>query len=207
MSKSLGNVIDPFAVADLYGVDALRYYLTDAVNFGHDGNVSTTDFEDRYTSELANGYGNLASRTLAMITRYRDGVVPSAEPADDLARLFDGAADRVSAHFDDQAITAASEEIWRLVRDLNRYVQDEAPWQVAKDESAGDRLDQILYGLAEGLRVVSILLHPFIPDSSGKLMAALGHDDLSLAAARFGAMGGGARVGELAPLFPRIESQ
>jgi methionyl-tRNA synthetase len=206
MSKSLGNVIDPFAVADLYGVDALRNYLTAAVNFGHDGNVSTIDFEERYTSELANGYGNLASRTLAMIARYRDGVVPTAEPAEELARLFDGLADRVSAQFDREAITEASEEIWRLVRDLNRYVQDQAPWQIAKDESAGDRLDQILYGLAEGLRVVSILLHPFIPDSTGKLMAALGQDDLSLAAAQLGAVGGGARVGDLPPLFPRIES-
>jgi methionyl-tRNA synthetase len=85
-------------------------------------------------------------------------------------------------------------------------VQDEAPWQLAKDESAGERLDQVLYGLAEGLRVVSILLHPFIPESTEKLMAALGQEDLSLDAARLGAVAGGARVGELAPLFPRVES-
>src|SRR4051794_120129 len=138
MSKSLGNVIDPFAVSEVFGVDALRYYLCAAVSFGQDGNVSTEDFEKRYTSELANAYGNLASRTLAMIERSREGVVRSAEPAADLAGHFAGAADRVRARFDDQAITAALEESWRLVRELNRYVQDEAPWKLAKDESAGD---------------------------------------------------------------------
>jgi methionyl-tRNA synthetase len=207
MSKSLGNVIDPFEVIGVYGVDALRYYLAAAVSFGQDGNVSTKDFEERYTSELANEYGNLASRSLAMIERYRDGVVPHGQPADRLARAFDGAVERVRAHFDRQAITAALEESWRLVRELNRYVQDEAPWKLAKEEGAGERLDEILYGLAEGLRVVSLLLHPFIPDSTGKLLAALGQEDRSLAAARLGDVDGGARVGELPPLFPRIESR
>jgi methionyl-tRNA synthetase len=104
-------------------------------------------------------------------------------------------------------VTAALEEIWQRVRELNRYVQDEAPWKLAKEEGAGERLDEILYGLAEGLRVVSLLLHPFIPDSTGKLLAALGQDDRSLAAARLGDVDGGARVGELPPLFPRIESR
>src|SRR3954464_3402170 len=206
MSKSLGNVIEPFHVTEMYGADALRFYVLREVSFGADGDVSPEGFETRYTTELANEYGNLASRTLAMIERYRDGVVPSAEPDPDLASKFDGAAERVRARFDDQAITVALEETWRLVRDLNRYVQDEAPWKLAKDDSAGDRLDRILYGLAEGLRVVSILLHPYIPESSEKLMAALGQDDLSLDSARLGAVAGGARVGELAQLFPRIES-
>src|ERR687885_259581 len=100
MSKSLGNVIDPFEVSEVFGVDALRYYLAAAVSFGQDGNVSTEDFETRYTSELANEYGNLASRTLAMIARYRDGVVPEAEPAAALAAEFDGAAERLRARFD-----------------------------------------------------------------------------------------------------------
>jgi methionyl-tRNA synthetase len=206
MSKSLGNVIDPFAVAEVYGVDALRYYLAAAVSFGQDGNVSTSDFETRYTTELANEYGNLASRTLAMIARYRDGVVPDFGPAARLQETFAGAVDRVCGHFDNQAITAALDGSWMLVRELNRYVQDQEPWKLAKDESAGELLDQVLAGLAEGLRVVSILLHPFIPESTQKLMAALGQDDLSLDGARLGAVGGGARIGDLAPLFPRIES-
>jgi methionyl-tRNA synthetase len=206
MSKSLGNVIDPFQVSDKFGVDALRHYLLAAVSFGQDGSVSPEDFETRYTTELANEYGNLAARTLAMIRRYRDGVVPDSKPPEELAGAFAGLPEQVRGRMDAVEVTAALEEIWQRVRELNRYVQDEAPWQIAKDESAGARLDQILYGLAEGLRVVSILLHPFIPDSTGKLMAALGQDDLSLAAAQLGAVGGGARVGDLAPLFPRIES-
>jgi methionyl-tRNA synthetase len=205
MSKSLGNVIDPFEVIEVYGVDALRYYLTAAVSFGQDGNVSTKDFETRYTSELANEYGNLASRTLAMLARYRDGVVPSAEPSRALTDLFDGAGDRLRARFDAVEVTGALDEAWRLVRGLNRYVQDEAPWQLAKDDSQAGRLDEILYGLAEGLRVVSVMLHPFMPDSTAKLLAALGQEDHSFERARLGAVGGGARVDQLEPLFPRIE--
>jgi methionyl-tRNA synthetase len=205
MSKSLGNVIDPFAVSDVFGVDALRYYLLAAVNFGHDGNVSTEDFEARYTSELANEYGNLAGRTIAMIERYRDGVVPGAEPDGELVNLFNGAQSRVLAHFDGVEVTAALQEIWQLVRGLNRYVQEQAPWQLAKDESAADRLDSILYGAAEGLRVVSVLVHPFLPEASARLLGALGQDDLSLDDAAFGRAGGGARVEELEPLFPKVE--
>ena len=205
MSKSLGNVIDPFEVSEVFGVDALRHYLMAAVSFGQDGNVSTEDFETRYTSELANGYGNLAGRTLAMIRQYRDSVVPDAEAPAELVALFDGAAERVAGRLDAVEITAALDEAWQLVRALNRYVQEQAPWQLAKDPAEAARLDAVLYGLAEGLRVVSVLLHAFLPESTAKLLAALGCDEVSLEAARLGAVGGGAQVGELAPLFPRIE--
>src|SRR5438552_193256 len=205
MSKSLGNVIDPFEVSDVFGVDALRYYVLAAVNFGYDGNVSTEDFEVRYRSELGNEYGNLAGRTLAMIARYRDGVVPEADPPAELSALFDGAPEQVRAHFDSVEVTVALQEAWQLVRALNRYVQEQAPWQLAKDPSASDRLDSILYGLAEGLRAVSVLLHPFLPDSSTRLLAALGREELSFETAIFGHVGGGARVEELEPLFPRVE--
>jgi methionyl-tRNA synthetase len=207
MSKSLGNVLDPFQVSEVYGVDALRHYLLAAVTFGQDGNVSTADLETRYTAELANELGNLASRSLPLIERYRDGVVPEAEPPGPLAEAFEGAAERVAARFDAVDVSGALEETWRLVRVLNRYVQDEAPWQLAKDESQVDRLDQVLYSLAEGLRVVSLLLHPFMPESTDKLLDALGHEDRLLGGASFGAVGGGARVRPLPPLFPRIESQ
>jgi methionyl-tRNA synthetase len=204
MSKSLGNVIDPFQVIDLYGTDALRYYLVREVNFGQDGSVSPEGFETRYTTELANEYGNLASRTLAMITRYRGGVVPSGEPPAALASDFDGLAERVQARFDAVEVTAALDEVWRLVRRLNQYVQDEQPWQFAKDNANAKRLDAVLAGLAEGLRVTSVLLHPFMPESIEALLTALGDPDLSLARARFGAGEGGTRIGELAPLFPRV---
>ncbi|HEX8854267.1 MAG TPA: methionine--tRNA ligase [Thermoleophilaceae bacterium] len=205
MSKSLGNVIDPFEVIDMYGVDALRFYVLREVAFGQDGNVSTGGFESRYTTELANGYGNLASRTLAMIARYRDGVVPDAEPDPALDPDIAGVAERVCEHFDRQDVSGALEEIWQVVRRLNRYVQDEQPWQLAKDDAQTQRLDQVLYSLAEGLRVVSVLVHPVIPESAEKLLEALGRDDLSLGNARFGAVPGGAETSELAPLFPRVE--
>jgi methionyl-tRNA synthetase len=207
MSKSLGNVIEPVQVGDLYGADALRFYVLREVSFGSDGEVSPEGFETRYTTELANEYGNLANRTLAMIGRYRDGVVPDARPPATLAAEFEGLAEAVCERLDALEITAALDEIWRRIKLLNRYVQEEQPWQLSKDESQAERLDEVLYSLAEGLRVVSVLVHPFIPDSAERLLGALGREDLSLELARFGAVPGGARVGELAQLFPRVEAQ
>ena len=207
MSKSLGNVIDPFEVMDVYGADALRFYLFREVAFGQDGSVSTEGFETRYTTELANEYGNLASRTLAMIARYRAGMVPAADPPAALAAGFDGLAERVSRAFDASDVSAALDEVWQRVRLLNRFVQEEAPWQLAKDPQGGERLDAVLYGLAEGLRVVSVLLHPFLPEAAERLLAALGQGDRSLSVARLGAVAGGARIGELAQLFPKVERE
>jgi methionyl-tRNA synthetase len=204
MSKSLGNVIDPFQVMDLYGTDALRYYLMREVTFGQDGSVSPEGFETRYTTELANEYGNLASRTVAMVSRYRDGVVPAAAPPDALRSDFEGVDARVRERFDATDVTGALDEVWRLVRRLNQYVQDEAPWQLAKDPAEAEHLDEVLYGLVEGLRVVTVLLHPFVPDAAERLLAALGDADLSLDRARLGAGAGGVHVSELAPLFPRV---
>jgi methionyl-tRNA synthetase len=205
MSKSLGNVIDPFQVMDLYGTDALRYYLLREVSFGQDGSISPDGFETRYNTELANEYGNLASRSLAMIAQYRDGVVPESQPATELAGDFGDLAGSVCEQLDRVEVSAALEEIWRRVRRLNRYVQDEEPWKLAKDPEAAERLDTVLYGLAEGLRVVSVLVHPFMPGSAEKLLSALGREDRSIAGARFGAGSGGARVGELGQLFPKVD--
>jgi methionyl-tRNA synthetase len=206
MSKSLGNVVDPFKIVELYGADALRFYVLREVNFGQDGSISTEGFERRYTSELANEYGNLASRTIAMIHKYRAGTVPDAEAPAELVAAFADAPARVVERFDVVELTAALEEIWSLVRRLNAFVQEEEPWQLVKDESQADRLDAALYSLAEGLRVVSLLLVPFMPDATDTLLTALGHGDRSLETARFGSVGGGAHVQELEPLFPRVEA-
>ena len=192
-------------MVDLYGADALRFYVLREVRFGQDGEVSPEGFEKRYTTELANEYGNLASRTLAMIERYRDGVVPEAEPAPELAPSSTAWRRRVRDLLDQVEPTAALDEIWQRVKRLNQYVQDEEPWQLAKDESEAARLDPVLYSLAEGLRVVSVLVLPFLPGSAERLLAALGREDLSLEGARFGAVPGGARTGELGQLFPRVE--
>ena len=207
MSKSLGNVIEPFRVAEIYGADALRFYVLREVSFGSDGEVSPEGFETRYTTELANEYGNLASRTLSMINRYRDGVVPEAEPATELAADFEGLAEAVATRVDQVELTAALDEIWQRVKRLNRYVQDEEPWQLAKDDREAEHLDQVLYTLAEGLRVVSVLLLAFMPDSAQRLLEALGSDDLSLERARLGLGAGGATLGELGQLFPKVEAE
>jgi methionyl-tRNA synthetase len=207
MSKSLGNVIDPFEVIDVFGADALRFYLFREVAFGQDGSVSTEGFEQRYTTELANELGNLANRTHSMIGKYRGGVVPQAEPPQELATEFDGLADEVCAAMDRCEISSALEAIWRRVRALNRFVQDQEPWKLAKDESAAEKLDQVLYGLAEGLRVAGVLLLAILPEKADRLLVALGAEQRSIECARFGNVGGGAELGELEQLFPRVERE
>ena len=206
MSKSLGNVMDPFRVMDLYGADALRYYVLRDVSFGQDGSISPEAFETRYTTELANEYGNLASRTLAMIARYRGGTVPRADPPPELTTDFEGLVDAVRGHLDRVEPSAALEEIWRRVRRLNQYVQDEQPWQLAKDEAQARRLDSVLYGLAEGLRAVSVLALPFVPAAAELLLGALGQEDRSIESATFGSASGGATISALEPLFPKVEA-
>ncbi len=202
MSKSLGNVLDPFAVIERFGADALRFYLLREVPFGQDGSVSTTSFELRYETELANGLGNLASRTIAMLLRYRDGEVPQGEPDPQLAADFAGLPELVAAHVDRAELTAALEEIWQRVRRLNRYVEEQAPWRLASDDARGADLDRVLRTLAQGLRTVTVLLWPYLPASAERLLAALGAPDLSLSSAE---LGGGAleRVTALDPLFPK----
>jgi methionyl-tRNA synthetase len=203
MSKSRGNVIDPFAVADLFGPDALRHYCFREVSFGQDGPVSESGFAIRYETELANEYGNLAARTLAMIRRYRDGGIPAAAPEDVLAADFAGLDERIAELLGRADLSAALDEIWQRVRRLNRYVEERAPWALAKDEAKATELDAVLAGLAEGLRVLTVLLHPYMPQTAERLLAALGSPSLSFADARFGAGGGGAQVGDLEPLFPK----
>jgi methionyl-tRNA synthetase len=204
MSKSLGNVLDPFEIIERFGTDALRYYLLRDVTFGEDGSVSTEAFERRYDTELANELGNLANRTLSMIARYRDGTVPAVDVDPALAADFDGLAERVSDRIDRVELTPALDDIWQRVRRLNRYVEEQAPWQLAKDPERAADLDRVLRTLAEGLRVVTVLLAAWIPGAAEKLLGALGTPDISLAGTRFGAGTIGA-VGELGQLFPKHE--
>src|SRR3954449_2841726 len=184
MSKSLGNVLDPFEAMDSYGVDALRYYLSRDVQFGADGSVSIDALAARYDGELANELGNLASRSIAMLRRYRDGQVPPGEL--DLADEFAGLHDDVAARLDGADLTGALEAIWQRVRRLNRYVEEQAPWTLAKDEARAADLDRVLRTLAEGVRTLAVLLWPWIPGSSEKLLGALGRTDTGYAAAQFG---------------------
>jgi methionyl-tRNA synthetase len=191
MSKSLGNVLDPFAIIDRFGADALRFYCMREVSFGQDGSVSAGGFEERYESELANDFGNLGSRTLAMIERYRDGVVPDAELDPALESDLDGLEQEVADLLDKAEITQALERIWQRVRRLNRYVEERAPWQQAKDEAQADDLDMTLHSLHAGLVRVTTQLVPYMPASCEKLLAALAAD----------------RLEKIAPLFPKQQPQ
>jgi methionyl-tRNA synthetase len=175
------------------------------VGFGQDGSVSTAEVESRYDAELRNQYGNLASRTFGMVTQYRDGVVPEAEIDPQLAGEFGDLSERVCAHFDAVEPTQALGAVWDLIRRLNQYVQDRTPWKLAKEDDAAAELDTVLYTLVEGLRVAALLSAPVLPETSERLLAALGHADLSLGHSRLGAVPGGRQLGELTQLFPKVE--
>jgi methionyl-tRNA synthetase len=200
MSKSLGNVLDPFEAMDEFGVDALRYYLSRDVQFGADGSVSMEALGARYDGELANELGNLASRSIAMLRRYRNGVVPEAPL--NLSDEFAGLSEDVATRLSGADLTGALDAIWQRVRRLNRYVEEQAPWTLAKDEATAPDLDRVLRTLAEGIRTLAVLLWPWIPASADKLLAALGRPDTSYATAGFGADVPDA-VQELEPLFPK----
>jgi methionyl-tRNA synthetase len=189
MSKSLGNVLDPFEVMEEFGTEALRFYLMRDVAFGSDGAVGMDAVKARYDSELANEYGNLASRTIAMVKRYRDGVVPAVERDPALESELAGLPQEVAALMDRAEPTRALDRIWQRVRRLNRYVEEQAPWTLARDPANAEQLDRTLASLVEGLRTVNTLLEPYMPATSEKLRAALGSP--------------GSEVGTLEPLFPK----
>jgi methionyl-tRNA synthetase len=166
------------------------------------GHVAETDQQARDESELANDLGNLASRTIAMVHRYRDGTVPDAPLDPDLAAEVDGLNGEVCALLDRADPTGAADAIWLRVRRLNRYVEEQAPWTLAKDPARAGELDTVLASLAEALRVVAVLLHPWIPESSDKLLAALAAPELDLDGARMQPGRLGAIV-KLDQLFPK----
>ena len=205
MSKSLGNVIDPLELVDVYGVDAVRFYAARVTTFGQDGNVSVDDVRERYERELANDLGNLVSRTTAMIARYRDGAVV---PVDTEAPWdADGLRVRLVEALDRYDITGGLEEIWLAVRRLNQYVEESAPWQLAKDEARADELTAVLYNLADGLTAIAVAVAPYLPESAPRILEALGQpaDDLSLERIRRGTAVAADGIEPSPPLFPRVE--
>ena len=213
MSKTRGNVLDPFAVMDRYGIDPLRYYLLREVAFGQDGVISMEGFESRYNNELANELGNLVSRSISMIAKYRAGVIPR-QPEGDLLRQVAGEGETMvrnaGERFDAVEITAAVDTIWQYVRRLNRLVEEEAPWKLAKAESEAARLDAVLHGLAAGLRLVALAAYAVIPSTATEILRRLGQPcespaDFSFERASWDALAPAAVV-TAAPLFPRIEA-
>jgi methionyl-tRNA synthetase len=198
MSKTRGNVMDPFPLIEQYGADPFRFYCLREVSFGQDGVVSEEGFKARYNSELANELGNLVSRTVSMIDKYRGGAVPApaAERATSpLAAEAETVCAATRAQLEDMDLSAALETIWALVRRLNRYVEEQAPWKLAKeaaaDPAAAAALDATLGDLAEGLRLLSVLLYPFIPETALAIRERLG---LGANGAGDGATGAGAAM-------------
>ena len=203
ISKSTGNIVEPLKVIEEWGLDALRYYVVRELDIGPDGNWTDAGFAGRYQAELANGLGNLVNRSLSMLKRYRNGVVPKRH--DELAESAGQAVATATQCLKDAQLQSALEAIWRLVTRANQYVDHTAPFKLAKDPAQAVRLDEVLYNLAEVCRLLAILLWPFIPTTSERIFTQLGLTTLPnrLTAAGWGGLPSGHTVGEPAPLFPR----
>ena len=201
MSKSLGNVLDPVDVLESFGVDTMRFYLLRDVVFGGDGSVGMDAVRTRHDAELANEYGNLASRTLNMLERYCEGAVPAIATDPALAAEFADLVRQIDEHVDRVDLSGALEQVWQRVRRLNRYVEERAPWTLARDESRAQELATVLASLAEGLRVVTVALSPYMPQKTAALLESLGATGRN--EREFATEGRGARTSPLAPLFPK----
>ncbi|MDB6019311.1 MAG: methionyl-tRNA synthetase [Pedosphaera sp.] len=203
LSKTTGNVVDPIAVINEWGLDAFRFYVVRELAIGPDGNWTDAGFESRYTSELANGLGNLVNRSLSMLKRYRNGIVP--ERSDELAADAAKAVAETRGHLEANELQAALVSIWSLVNRGNQYVEQTAPFKLAKDPAQAKRLDEVLYNLAETCRVLAVLLWPFLPGTTGKIYAQLGlsGEPNNFSKATWGGLTAGHTIGEPAPLFPR----
>ncbi len=206
MSKSLGNVISPSEVIDTYGVDTLRFWAIRSVSFGQDGSVSLDSIHERYERELGNELGNLLSRTTAMIARYRSGRLGAtgSEPA---WPELTGLASTVAGRIDAWDLTGALEEIWKVVRRLNAYVEETKPWELAKTDGGADALDRVLFDLVDGLRCVAIALSAFVPRTGLAILDALEQPaDLrweNVAPGRAQPVDG---IEAAPPLFPRLDA-
>ncbi len=210
MSKSRGNVIYADGLVRHFGVDAVRYYSLHEMPFAQDGSITYEVFMSRYNSDLANTLGNLVNRTVSMVNKYFDGeLVSNSVPGDfdeDLKTVASGAFARVDEKMKTLHVADSLDEIWRVVNRANKYIDETAPWVLAKDEGSRERLATVLYNLTETIRIIASLLSPFMPDTAEKIREQIGAEDISCASAdKFGITKIGTKVGEAKPLFARID--
>lgn len=214
MSKSKGNIVDPFILCERYGVDALRYYMLREVPFGQDGNFTNEIFLKLRNSDLANDLGNLVSRVTAMVSQYFDGVIPAPTDSQEVDRQLIDMAEKmypsVTSYMDEMRAPEALETVFKVIQRANKYIDECTPWILAKTDEGKERLKTVLYNLCESIRMSAVILQPFLTQTPSKIFAKLGiGEDMGLTGfdslQKFGAKIDGLKVDKGEQLFQRID--